>query len=128
MSIDNSMFAEYLSSISENIKRSGSDVEFGFDRVTDKLDDINISLTRISEELLISNLPIELRNDQRNMFELIDSNKSLLRLIKSHNDRISRNPESIESDSLRIESEHWSEMYKINLNSIIELEKKGCIR
>jgi hypothetical protein len=128
MSIDNSMFAEYLSSISQKIKNSGMDIELELININSNLEKANISLERMSQEMLISNLPKEIHKDQRKLFVLVKMNDDLNYLISKRELLIEKNPNDVAVDGFKDDIARWEKTRSENLKEIFALTNKGCVR
>jgi hypothetical protein len=128
MSIDNSMFAEFLGGISKNIKSSGCDIELELMNINSNLEKANSSLERMAEEMLISNLPKELHKDQRHLFVLVKMNESLNYLIERREKLIENNPDDVAIDTFKDDLLRWKEIFSKNFKEITDLVAKGCVQ
>jgi len=90
----------------------------------------NDTLKKINRELLISNLPKHLHNDQRHYFKLDEAINFHVEMREHYKERLEKAKK--EGDKEKIEK--YEALYKVSddkaektLKDLIDLEEKGCV-
>jgi hypothetical protein len=102
-------------------------IEVSIDSLTDSVEKVADYLKVMSREMLISNLPVELHKDQRQLFKLSDDLQIQQFFLEYYKKKLDDAGDDVSSDGIKSDIENKEKRISELYNEIYKLTSKGCI-
>ena len=105
-----------------------TNIEVSIDLLSESVDKVADYLKVMSREMIISNLPVELHKDQRELFSLSDDLHIQQFMLKHYRERLFESKDDVSSEGYKFDIEKKEKRIEELSTEIAKLVIKGCVR